>query len=480
MFNRGATFFSRANGYLRGLSPNTARLYGPTFKQQKVNYSQFKKENKVICVGGPSMQASILYAIYHSKILDVTKFVIIGKRSWVLDVHPDWDDKPWGQCKRYLPPPIREIAEVLFGSYPDNKLLNFGMVKQILLDLERRIQESGVLVINEEVFEFKETREGLFASMKNGEKVYFGDNQYRIVNAANTPGSYQDLPNNSTGLLYHSSKVDSTAPIALVGSGANLSWACRDFSQIRQVIHLVPPGDRLRDDLNNVLYCKISLDDDTKIEKLGNKMVIYGINIISGERVMVTVPEDQVYSALGHQHNFGIVTAINPKKIINVNSSPSTESLEKSLAVSSFKKGGQVASDFRGTVVPPGNMKYNFLSTLHKVGLLDLSMPNAVIAYDNWQNTLIKVAKAREIIINKEFFKTLKPLLKHSYEAHVPTPQTIIKVIEGHYLRENFPARRKNGTKLTLDEFMDLLKSEPVASEEEKNDLGKEPQQFKP
>lgn len=478
MFNRGVTGFSRATGYLKGLSPDAARLYGPTFTQQKVNYSKFSKDSTIVCVGGPSMQSSILHAIQSSEIQDIKKFVIIGKRSWLLDVHPDWDDKPWGQCKRYLPYPMRQIVDELFRSYPDNVLLNFGMMKHVLLELERRLEETGVWILDEEVLEFKQRPEGLFGVMKHGEEFYFGDKKFRIVNAANIPGSYQDLPNNSTGLLYHSSMRDSTDPIALVGSGANLTWTYRDFSKIRQLIHLVPPNDRTRDELNNGLHYKIELGGDTTIQKLGNKIVVSGINSISGEHVMVNLPEDKVYSALGHKHNFGIVSSIDSKKIINVDCSASNKNIRFSQCVSS-PNNSKVAYDFRGTVVPPGNMKYNFLFILSEIGLLDPSMPNAVIAYDKWQKALTEIAVVQEISIDEEFFNTLKPLVKHIYEVQVPTPEAVMKIIESHYKRANFPAQRKDGTKLTGNEFMDLLKG-TAAREDAKDDLGEDPEQFKP
>jgi len=346
MLNKGFASISR----LRGLSPSTARLYGPTFTQQKVDYSKFSKESTVVCVGGPSMQASLLYAIQSAEIKDVTKFAIVGKRSWLIDAHQDWDDKPWGQCKRYLPPPMRQIAEELYGSYPDNTLLSFGMMKLLLIDLERRLAETGIRIIDQEVLEFKETPGGLVGFMRSGEEISFGDTNYKIINAAHIPASFKDMPNNSTGLIYHASKQESFDPIAVIGSGANLSWTCRDFSQIRQIIHIVPPGERIRNDLSDSLYCRIELDDTTEIQKLGNKLVISGINKISGESVIFTVPEDRVYSALGMQHNLSIVSSIDPRKSEIVDCGTSKESIEMRHNASSYKKTHEATIDFRGTV----------------------------------------------------------------------------------------------------------------------------------
>lgn len=480
MFNRGFRSIGvRSSTYLKGLSPNDAQLYGPAFSQPKVNYSKFSKESKIVCVGGPSIQSSILHAVKNSSFQDVNKIAIVGKRSWLCDVHSDWDDKPWGQCKRYLPEPMREIADDLYKDYPDDVLLNFGIMKNVVLELERRVQESGVSIIDREVLAFKETQDGLFATMKDGEELYLCDENYKIVNAANIPGAYLDLPNNNSGGLYHLSRQESTDTIAVIGSGANLTWNCRDFSQVRRLIHILPPNERLRPELNDKLYYKIRLDENSQIKTIGDELYIYGVDILSGEKVVANIPKNRVYSALGHKHNYDIVSRLDTKKVSNVDCGASNKSVLFRQSVSSFEK-GYVAYDLRGTVVPPGNVKYNFLSILYEIGMFDPAMPNAVIAYENWQKEITKIAVAQDISIDPDFFSALQPLVKHMYSLQVPTPEMVMQVIKSQYAKSNCPAQKKDGTRLSADEFMSLLNGSEYTPENEENLSDDSSGKFKP
>ncbi len=455
MFHKQSVQLAR---HLKGVSQHVASLYGPSFSQLKANYSNYAKNlSGVICVGGPAMQSSLLQAVQSQVISDPKKFSIIGAKSWLCDVHPDWYIKPWGQNKRYLPGPLREIIDDLYSGYPGDALLDFGMMKNAVIELEKRLLETGITMIKEEILGFKEHEGSIFAVLPNGKELRLGDENYKIINASNTPNLIVGLPGNHTGKLYHSSIQDSTTPVTLLGSGQNLTWTCRDFKDLRQIIHLQPPNDRRRDDLAGILRHNILLDDTSRIVRDDNgSLTIYGIDTLSGEAVIVQSEDKMVFSALGNRYNNEIVKSIDPKKVVSIDCGPNNSSIVYRKQVKSGSV-SRVAEDFRGTVMPPGNLKHSFLQIMSHTGQFHPAAPNAISAFESWQDAILESAIVNSISIDQSFFEALKPVAKHIYATHVPNQETVYKVIRSQYEKSGMPAQYPDGTKLNVDEFMALI-----------------------
>ena len=454
MFNR---FFQASKRGDPTLSASMMSLYGPTFTPVKANFRSITSSaSNLICVGGASMQASVLQAINQKIIDNSKKITIIGGRSWLADVHQDWYDKPWGQDIRYLPDPLVQIVKDLYRDYPDNKIMNFGMMKRVVFELENRLQETGIVLINKEVYDLQEKDDGIYGNFKDGTKARLGDRDYRVINVAIQPKSLNNLPANHPGKLYHVSQSESSETIAFIGSGANLTWGCRDLQQFRKIIHLQPVFDREREDLSDILHQRIFLDDQTKIEQGNGLITIYGIDLLSKQRTVITLPESMVFSALGHQHNDEITSRLNKERVVNVNCGPSSQNIVNYHSVARGEK-SVVATDYRGTVVPPGNLKYNYLKINANAGNFRPSDRNALIVFEEWEKALLESAIAHNIVIEPAFFHALKSLAKGMYTNQVHKHESIIKAIEVNYVKLGMPARFINSSNLTAEQFMRLV-----------------------
>lgn len=466
---------SPVKGLIRVVGPDSASMYGPTLHKPvaKRCYSKLSASDKVICVGGASAQSSMLEAIQANRV-DPSMCVSIGRRSWVRDSHSDWDDRPWGQCKGYLPPVMREIADEKYPNYPENALLTFGMMKTINAELERRMIEFGVVRFGEELDYFKQRPDGSLVGIHDGTEHVFTDSEnFRLINASIEHISPSEIESKHSGLLYKMSKANSTSNVALVGSGANLTWTCRDTPE-RNIVHLIPPNDRIRTDLFDIVHCSMMLADCSFDKSEQGYVTIEGPDLRSNRPMVVRVAEEMVFSAMGYKFNHDLVSQIDTKKVVNVQMGPKSSDLRLSYqffgGVASYK-----AHDLRGTRMPPGNLKLNYLKIQHAMGDFNPSARNAVLLFDAWKEVIVDSAIAHNIIIDDRFFDLLEPVVKHAYTSNIPSEQQVFTTvnicyrkacIEGH-------AAMRDGQKMSSEDFMKFIR-EPTNEVLEKIDTPRE------
>lgn len=452
---------SPVKNIIRAISPENASMYGPNLSKPvpRRYYSAVSGADKIICVGGASAQASMLEAIQRNDIR-AAGCVSVGRRSWVRESHPDWDDTPWGQCKGYLPPVLREILDEIYPNYPDNYLLSFGMIKRITTELDRRMIEAGVERFEGEIDYFKEGQGGSLVGVHEGKEHVFSESEnFRLINASIQHVSPKIIGSQHCGLLYKISRDESTNNVALVGSGANLTWTCRDTPH-RKIVHLIPPNDRVREDLSDILHCSMMLKDCSFDRSEQGYTTIEGPDVKSNKPMIVRVADDMVFSAMGYKFNDRLVSQVAGKKTFNIDMSPKKSDLRPRY---SFFNDAVVnePKDLRGTKMPPGNLKLNYLKVQHALGAFNPSTRNAVLLFDAWREVVTGSAIAHNIIIDDKFFEILEPLVKHAYTSSIPSEEQVFKTVSICYRRacEEGHAAVRGEQEISIDDFMQFIRA---------------------
>lgn len=437
------------------------RANGPSIKLVRAFYSQ--KVDRNVCIGGPSMGACLLERVQTNS--DSAKHLtFVGKKSWVLGIHSDWSNLPWGQSKRYLPKSLREISDSIFPDYPDNQLLTFGMMQSILYSLEDILEAKGVARIDKHIDNLLQMSDGsLVAKIGDEEHTVCKTSNFHITNAALDIISPSDILAYNSGALYAKSREDSTDPIVIIGSGANLNWACRDFSGHRKIIHLIPPGDRERVDLKDILEASLSMRQ-CDINAISSKYVsIEGTDIITGKDVLVRVENDKVFSAMGYRHNPDLVKGITPSKVTNIDGTPRPSSIVSTYFFGTQEGAVRKPKDYRGTVVPDGNMALNHLKIKLGSGSYVANEANAILLFDAWRECIMQSVVAHGMTIDSSFFDAIEPKVKHIYTDFVPSPEQVNVILQSVYDKSR-PVKDKDGNDVKWEEFFESI-SKPVEDE---------------
>lgn len=462
MLSRGAGRISPVMNRIIALGPENAAMYGPTLARpvaRRCYSSTVSSTESIICLGGPSTQASLLEAI-NSKEVRAEACVSIGRQSWLREAHSDWDDRPWGQCKGYLPPAMREIADELFPNYPENQLLSFVMMKYIISELEIRLVAAGVERFDGEIDYFKQNHEGCLVGVQAGSEFTFSEsNNFRLLNASIEHVSPKDLSSQHGGLIYKMSKAQSTENVALVGSGANLTWICRDTPE-RNIVHLIPPEDRVREDLADIVHCSMRLQECSIDRAESGFITIEGPDVFSQKPMVVRVAEEMVFSAMGYRFNPSLSSQVDSRKVLDVDVSPKQADVRPSYRFFNNAVVNRPA-DLRGTKMPPGNLKLNYLKIQHALGAFNPSARNALLLFDAWKEVVLESAIAHKITIDEKFFDMLKPLVKHAYTNSIPSEEQVFRTVKVCYERICLlgHAAEQSGKKMSAEDFMKFVRA---------------------
>ncbi|MFZ4077193.1 MAG: hypothetical protein ACOYKA_04325 [Legionellaceae bacterium] len=396
---------------------------------------------------------------------------LISEKSWVLDIHPDWYLQPWGQNKRYLPPALREIAQNLYHNYPDENLMNFGMVKHIFEEQRRQLRESGIDFIEEHADSIEQKKDGSLVALVLGkERLICETPNFHITHAARRPISPDELAVRNFGDSYREPKEKTNQPIVIVGSGVSLNWGCRDNESLRPVIHLIPPGDRSRLDLKRSLDGAFHMSDCSIDSSSKDTVVIEGINALTGLVSFVQVKPSHIFSAMGYELDKKLVK-VPQGKVTELDGSPKPEAVVTAHAVTSGQR-SRKAMDYRGTNVPDGNLGLNHLKIKLSAGEYVASEQNAILLFDAWKKTVSELAVDAGIEINPEFFDIAEHRIKSIYSLRVPPEEQVYQVLKSAYEKAG-GMKDKDGSEVSWDVFLTFIRTPmETPTEEESPGLG--------
>ncbi|WP_133129047.1 hypothetical protein [Legionella nagasakiensis] len=407
----------------------------PRVKHRNVAYTDdMDKSEEVrpkykIMIGGIATQAMLLkQAEKYPEICETT--TVVSTPSWLLKLHPDWFMQPWGQSMNYLPEVSRRIVKHFFSKFPENSLMNFEMMAKVEEEQRRQLRERGFHLIEDPVDRIEATSKGAIIHWGDMIERVGTDEDYEIVHTGRVPIGPEGIPVQHFGDAYSVSKKESNIPRIIVGSGLNAYWACRDFSNLGPIVHLIPPGDRVLPDLKGVLHAAVQLEE-SQIDPLPDKTVlIIGKDLFSGKKIEMRVEISQIYSAMGFRLARELVTG-ESDRVRYVDTAPNPDAIKTfvSAAGVSTKK----AMDLRGTVVPDGNMALNYLKIQAALGYYDLRESNAVLLTTAWENAILKKAMKMGVTIEPEFFDAVEDRVKHGFEKFIPSESQVWRVIRNAY-----------------------------------------------
>ncbi|MFT4059241.1 MAG: hypothetical protein QM652_06815 [Legionella sp.] len=405
-------------------------LVGPsTFSFPKTTEERIvPKTKELFLIGGPAMHQ---VAFNLAKKDPSSHFTLLSALTWIEQIHPDWDNLPWGQSSEYLPPFAKGIAMKEFPFYPADKPLTFAMMRTLLQIGRQELTKIGVKVIPEHIERFTETKEGALIATIHGKEVPLtSHDDFHIVHAGRRQKGIEQFQLCHFGSFYSKSKAEHKEYLRIIvaGSGVNLDWALRDIEGVSRVIHLIFEGDRERPDLRDRLHGCLKFEE-CRWEVLEDSIVIEGKDKFTGKQLNIRVPNNEIYSAKGLELDTSLTSSISSHKVTTVDTAPSPEALKKYLNA----QGQQIiqADDMRGTKVPDGNMARNRLVIEHKIkGEIPTTEAHAVMFMPGWQNVINKKAISMGVCIEPEFFKSLVPIIKHIYTHSIPNENQIWKIIQ--------------------------------------------------
>lgn len=455
---------------MRLLNSSIRRL--PNAINQKRAYSSQKNrdgelsssdERQKIIIGGAAAQANVLDIVAINPNL-AKKITLISARPWMLDIHPDWNNRPWGQSVRYLPSVTRKIATTLFPDYPDDELMTFGMINAIFNAQQTKVATSGIRFIQDEVESIEQNTRGLIAHC-NGKEIPLTTNQnFHILHAGHIPAAPAGLKVNHFGKAYSMPKTDEPEPIVVVGAGLSLTWALRDLTET-PIIHVIPPGDRVRRDLENLLHAAIRLED-AEVQALSDDTVlITGRNVFDNKWIQMRVEQSRVYSAMGSRLNRKLVDKVDARQVSYLDAMSNSGGLETFFGFSS-SQGAIRATGTRATVVPEGSYLINFFKIQQQLGTFTPTETNSVLLITAWEKAVIQKLEAVNISINPKFFNHIENRIKHIFEKHVPTEEQIWVVIQNTYLKhdpdeisgeQQHMATYKDGEPVSWESFKEII-----------------------
>ena len=424
------------------------------------------------------MQSAALF-LREKTHLDPKDIVIVSSPTWLEQSHADWDSTQWGQSSRYLTPCMKRIAKTLFPTYPEADLLTYGMMKEILKAQRALLVDAGMTLIEDKVDNIVLSEKGLSvhstAIDAPSTRVLTSHDSVHIFTAARCEQSTLGLHGLQTqarsyGVAYSMSKkeAESNEPMVILGSGVNLSWAARDFPN-RQIIHLIPKGDRERPDLAGSLYTSIRMDEAEFSLYSSGALTISGVDLNSNKEMQLRVSKSQIFSSMGFFLNKALVKAA-PEKLTLINTEASPKAI---IECSNFSGEKHIkTTDMRGTVLPQGNLSmayHQILGSITKLTDYPVTDVFAVMFIEGWQKAIVQKAMDVGIHINSKFFPTVHDLLKHSVTHGIPRDDQLWQVISNTFTKGISPespdqkpipvAINKEGDPLTWIQFKQLIEA---------------------
>ena len=268
-----------------------------------------------------------------------------GKPNWICNVKSQFLQNKWGQPIDYAPFPTFQIAKELYPNHPiDSQQMTFEMMSETIKKQREVIRERGIDLFDNDVAEITEDPNNgdMLVELDNGhvERIPSGGNHY-VINATrhvNLPNGIPDDVSHciqSSDNLYTKDAV-STNPekivereqIIMFGGGRNLDWALMHFPD-KDIIHVIPKDDRMREDLDNPDYVgrlrHVMLDEvKLRMGERGNNIFISGQDI-KGGKLGIFVPKTNCYSAMGTTFNANVLRQFPHDKVVEIDTVKSPE-----------------------------------------------------------------------------------------------------------------------------------------------------------
>ena len=321
---------------------------------------------------------------------------------------------------------MAEIAQRLFPDHQIDKKMTYNMVKKIYEDQENQLRSMGIDIITDNVKLISQEGPRLILHTADKSTCLSLDRNFHIINAARTTDT-SGIPKTQTtpfGDFYTRSikEILSGGPIVILGSGLNATWALRDSPA--PVIHLIPKGDQVREDLYGEKNFRASISmadkDFQLIPHPDGTVTIKGRDLKTNKDLQVRVPESNIYTSKGSFLNKSLIRS-DPEKVTHVDSGAQPENLRTAVAFN----GSQAtrAIDMRGTVIPPGNLRATYHTIIANIRDL-MSYPThdlyaAVDHKQEWRKAVVDKLEKAGCHIEPFFFKKIFLLLKHSFESQL-------------------------------------------------------------
>ncbi|MGQ3889281.1 hypothetical protein ACQUW5_09645 [Legionella sp. CNM-1927-20] len=363
-----------------------------------------------------------------------TQVVIISSPMWIENINEQlWANRPWGQSKRYLPRAMRCVADDLFPDYPDDELLNFRMIKDIITKLRELLKEAGVQIIEDEVEAVKESKDGLSIVVNGEEKLIIPHHDYHVIHSGKKLIEIPGIKLNHFGNAYKKSEKElAESPMAIVASGLSAIWAIQDFKGKTNLIHIIPKGDRELPMEN--FDCVLRLEDaEFFAADDEDRLIIRGLCIKNNKIMTWDVRKDVIYSARGFE--LSDVIQVSQTKTTIVNTAAKSKDLCNLYDLRGEKR--FYANDMRGTLIPPGNLASTCRGILCAVSKvmndnsdLILGDGQAVTSFEAWKEATLNKAKKHGVMIHDDFYKVVFDQIKSITTYFLPHDDQLWEVIK--------------------------------------------------
>jgi len=435
-----------------------------------------------IIIGGAAAKATVLSVLENRDRhpIDVT---IISSSSWISRIHSSWHERPWGQNSSYLPGPIRKIFDGLFPNYPENEKINFQQIQATLAALEESLrahEPRGLRRIELELQRLSEEQDGLTAHFANDNTTPLTltqDSNFHVFNAAVVPRSPANLEAMNFGEAYTMPRGESREPLFVIGAGLSLEWACRDFPD-RPIIHIIPPGDRVREDLHGSIHASIMLSNTTIEDLPDGSILITAKNIKDDQWVQFRTERTNIHSAMGFQLNRRLVSDVSESHVTQVDATSQATDIRTTTELSSGESRRR-AVGLRTTATPPGSLLANYLQIHQVITGSPPAEPNAVLLMTAWKAAVSKKLAAQNISIHPDFFRSVEDRVLHACAQQVPHESQLMTLIENAYKKGLFDEHSDkwstvlhypDGSPLSWEQFQTIINLPPTdALDHERN-----------
>lgn len=372
-----------------------------------------REQRHLVMVGGIGAQAALLkLAHYHPEMLPRCHYV--GTRHWLTHCQESMKQCEWGQPFNYLNQQTFEIAKELFPDVDVHQKPTFEQMYQILLEQEARLKKLGINMIQEKIDRLEEdpSTGDLHVTLTDKRTIVLPTGgKHIVVNAARqnkipaliAPEVRKKIQNAEQLYTKEAAQLNK---IVIFGGGRNLDWAIRDLlqserSNVKKIIHIIPPGDRPREDLAGIPNLEQIMLHDVSVQSPNNMVFIQGTDS-AGKEVGIVVHPEKCFSAMGTEMAHSLTDDMDPDNVVLVDGH----------AMGGFEGGIKDSKrvTIQDTSMPLGNFTAAYFAIATTLGIQHPMENQAIIHFNVWMNDVIASMYSAGVINNLHDEKTYKIL----------------------------------------------------------------------